>query len=49
MVNLENPLQRLGKVDPNLQAYTFAHLKRRFYISQTSEAGLLNITKAIYQ
>jgi hypothetical protein len=29
--------------------YTFAHLKRRFYISQTSKAGLLNITKAIYQ
>lgn len=29
--------------------YTFAHLNRRFYISQTSFAGLLNITKAVYQ
>jgi hypothetical protein len=32
--------------------YTFAHLNRRFsqvMISQTSFAGLLNITKEVYQ
>ena len=29
--------------------YTFAPFNRRFYISQPSEAGLLNITKEIYR
>jgi hypothetical protein len=32
-----------------IPVYTFAHLKRRLYISQHGIAVLLNITKAVYQ